>query len=179
MSDLFQSNPVAKGPIPYCLDQMSIRKNARALLEELRAAIEGVRGGDFRDLASVFEKYLFQPTDFGVEKSTQATLSLQKYWFDEKSPDAFFPAFQPIAPVYAAGVLKTLELSLGGRPAPLPIDAWWVLGYAQVELINLVTARQVTLLIATPYPPMIVMKMLLPDFTEVWTTGRGISTRKL
>jgi hypothetical protein len=172
MSDSFQSNPVAKGPIPYCLDQMSIRPNARALIEELRAGIEGVRGGGFRDLASVFEKYLFQPTDFGAEKGTQATSSLQKYWFDEKSPDAFFPAFQPIAPVYA-------ELSLGGRPAPLPIDAWWAMGYPQVELINLVTARQVTLLIATPYPPMIVMKMLLPEFTEVWTTGRGISTRKL
>ncbi len=179
MSDLFQSNPVAKGPIPYCLGQMSIRPNARALLEELRSGIESAHSNDFRELAAAFDKYLFQPTNFGAEKGTQATALLQKNWFDARSPDAFFPAFQPIAPLYAAGVLKTLELSLNGRPAPLPIDAWWVLGYAQVELINLVTARQVTLLITTPYPPIIVMKMLLPDFTEVWTTGRGISTRKL
>lgn len=177
MSASFQSNPVAKGPIPYCLDRMSIQPNGRQLLEELRGAIEHAGETEFRDLVSVFDKYLFQPTKF--ENSNLATGSLQKNWFDERSPDAFFSALQPVAPVYAAGILKTIELSLNGRPAPLPIDAWWVLGYAQFEMINLVTARQVTLLIATPFPPMTIKKMFLPDHTEVWISGRGISSRKL
>jgi hypothetical protein len=179
VSDSFQSNPVAKGPVPYCLDLMSTLPNARRLLEELRGAIESAGAAEFSDLVSVFDKYLFLPTNFDAEKRKSAISTLQKNWFDQKSPDAFFPSLQPIAPIYAAGVLKTIELSLNGRPAPLPIDAWWLLGYAEVEMINLVTARQVTLLIATPFPPLVIKKMLLPDHTEVWISGRGISTRKL
>lgn len=177
MSDT--SNPIAKGPIPYCLEKLSTQPNARTLLEELRTKIEELRSSDFRGLEQVFEKYLFEPANFGSEKSVQATKFLNKNWFDEKSSQAYFPSFQPIAPVYAAGVLKTIDLSLNGRPAPLPIDAWWIMGYSDVELINFVNSRQVTLLIATPEPPTSVRKMLLPDHTEVWRTVRGIVTHKL
>ena len=41
-------------------------------------------------------------------------------WFDRTSEDLFFPQCQPIAPIFAEGVLKTLELSLNGKGDPVP-----------------------------------------------------------
>lgn len=178
MSDLFSLSPCAKGPIPYCLDELSTHPDARTHLENLRAAVEGLRTNSFRGLERVFEKFLFEPAGFDLEKRSPATKSLEQHWFDERSPDAYFPNSQPIAPIYAAGVLKTLELSLKGKYDPIPIDAWWVIGFSHVELINLVNSRQVTLLIATPVPPHPARK-LLGDHTEAWTTVRGIVTRRL
>ena len=171
-------NSCAKGPVPYCLDELSTRPNARSQLQELQTAIEGLRADDFRGLENVFGEYLFAPASFAADKGAQAVSMLNRHWFDEKSAEAYFPSLQPIAPIYAQGVLKTLELSLSGRPAPVPIDAWWIMGYDGFELINLYNNRQVTLLIATPAPPKIIRK-LLGDRTEVWTTGRGIVTRRL
>jgi hypothetical protein len=41
-------------------------------------------------------------------------------WFDRTSEDLYFPQCQPIAPIFAEGVLKTLELSLNGKGDPVP-----------------------------------------------------------
>jgi hypothetical protein len=170
--------PCTKGPVPYCLDVVSAQPNARPLLEKLRDEIEKLRKDDFRDLEAVFEKFLFEPANFGADKSSRARSFLQRHWFNEKSPEAYFPAFQPIAPVYATGVLKTLELSLSGRPNPIPIDAWWLMGYAGVEMINFFNNRQVTLLIVTTDPP-VMDKSILGNHSEAWTTMRGLVTRRL
>jgi hypothetical protein len=179
MTDVFANAPCAKGPVLFCLDEISYRHDARALLTALRDAIEGLRASNFRGLEKVFEKFLFDPANFGANNSLQATSFLQQYWFDDRSPTAFFPSFQPMAPIYAEGVLKTLELSLGGNPDPLPIDAWWVMGLPHVELINLVNGRQVSLLIMTPMPPPAFRNKVIGDRAQAWSTVRGIVTRKI
>ena len=181
MDLMVAGNPAVKGAIPECLDEISTRPNARELMENLKKAIEGIAALDFHGLQVAFEKLLFQqiyPPSISVDKLTDY---LKRHWFDAASNEAYFPDLQPIAPVYAAGVVKTLELSLQGAPDPIPIDAWWLLGHHTIEMINLVTSRQVTLLIATPRPPISrKFRRILSDKTEAWSTGRtGITTRKI
>ncbi|MGI9411029.1 MAG: hypothetical protein ACR2OV_13200 [Hyphomicrobiaceae bacterium] len=180
MSDHHTGQPMcAKGPIPYCLDEMSHKPDARALLTKLRDEIEKLRNDDFRGLEGVFQRHLFEPADFGTERSATATVQLQKTWFDDNSTEAFFRTFQPIAPIYAAGVLKTLELSLGGQPEPLPIDSWWLMGFPSVEMVNFVSGRQVTLLILTPKSEEFAGRKLLGERAQAWSTARGIITHRL
>ena len=178
MSNPYSQNTCAKGPVPFCLEEMSKQPNARANLDSLGKAIEGLRSSNFFGLEKVFEAQLFQPTNFDPQQIAPATQSLEAHWFNENSPDAYFPDFQPIAQIYAEGVLKALELSLKGLPDPIPIESWWVMGFSRVEMINLATSRQITLLIATPAPPVIVRKMLGSQ-SEVWISGLGIVTRRL
>jgi hypothetical protein len=178
MPELLTSSPCAKGIIPYCLDEMSLRPNARENLENLRRALQAAQETDFAELERVFERWLFEPIGYAPDNRRQQVEALGRYWFDRTSPHAYFKELQPIASTYAAGVIKTLELSLYARPEPLPIYAWWIMGFARVELINLANAKQVTLLILTPEPEHVERK-LIGDRSEVWTTVRGVVTRKL
>jgi len=98
--------------------------------------------------------------------------SRSRYWFNERSTDVFFPKFQPIAPIFAEGLITTLELSLRGNPNPKPIDMWWLLDYPEVKMINLVSPTRVTLLVATPWPPNVSPREIWGEDAEAYVTGR-------
>jgi hypothetical protein len=85
---------------------------------------------------------------------------LQRYWFDQASPDAFFPGV-PVASIYAQGVIKALDLALAGSRLVVPLNAWWLLGFPEVQLLSLADVDpktgvtiggRVTLLVLTPRP---------------------------
>jgi hypothetical protein len=154
---LLISFPVAKGPIPFCLDEFSRGRGARRRIERLRDAIASI-APDFRDLSAVFSDHLLVHVFKDPQVRSRIVQQLQMHWFDDSSPQAFFPN-QRVAVIYAQGVLKTLELSLKGR-RPIPINAWWVVDLPEVRMINLADAGsdgvtvggRVTLLIMTPRP---------------------------
>jgi hypothetical protein len=158
------------------LDALSTRPDARELLQRLGDAIAGLRHIEFHGLHEVFARYLLSPV-LGGRDVAKLTEYLKDYWFDEKSGDAFFPIFQPIASIYAIGMLKTIELSLQ-EPNAKPIDSWWLLDHPSVEIINLVSRRQVTLLIATPRP-LKSPRLVWGEEAQAWATVRsGIVTAK-
>lgn len=165
--------PAIKGAIPECLDAMSRHDNARELMKRLRKEIEALRGNAFRTLTNTFAKYLFAPIYQKPKRSQAITGYLGKYWFDESSEFAHFPELQPIAPVYAEGILTTLRLSLRAKGSPTPIDAWWLIDHQSFEMINLVSKQQITLIIATPRPGLIKKARPALGETEVWTTKRS------
>jgi len=166
--------PAIKGSIPECLDAMSRHADGRALLKQLQEGIEALRGKDFDGLADAFAKNLFAPIYQDPKHARAVAAYLTKYWFDHSSPNAYFPELQPIAPTYAEGVLTTITLSLRGRGRPKPIDGWWIIDHQGFQMINLVGARQITLLIATPRPITFKdkAKPRLGE-SEVWTTKRS------
>jgi hypothetical protein len=162
--------PAFKGAIPECLDAMSRRSDARDLMKNLQGGIEALREKGFENLANAFARHMFAPIYQQTKRSRAISGYLRKCWFDESSEFAYFPALQPIAPVYAEGILTTLRLSLRAKGNPTPIDAWWVIDHQSFEMINLVSKQQITLIIATPRPGLI--KKARPGLgeTEVWTT---------
>ena len=165
--------PVAKGPVTYCLDELSTRKDARQRLDNLRVAIIGLKTKEFRGLEEVFAEHLLAHIYRGPKKKNikKVTDYLKSYWFDEKT--GAWPHFQPIAPIYANGLLKTLNASLGARrPPPIPIDSYWIVGHSCVELVTLVSPRQVTLLIATPAPVEMAPSGIWGESSEAWATAR-------
>jgi hypothetical protein len=160
---------VAKGPVPRCLDDLSVRPNARDGLLALREGILRLRDQSYRGLERVFATYLFQGF-YSAEQAEQITRHLATNWFSEAT--GWWPAFQPIAPIYAIGLLQTLDLSLAGGRTPRPIDSYWIIGHQHVELINLASPRQVTLLIATPHPPELASGGIMSESSEAWVTLR-------
>src|SRR5262249_28894981 len=109
---------------------------------------------------------------------TPANMQYLRRWFNETLPDVFFPEFQPVAPIFALGVLKTIDESLKGQPRPLPIDAWWVLDHTVFEVVTLVSKHQVPMLVATPSPSAPPVGIWSPT-ADVWTTGRrGVISRR-
>ena len=164
------NDPVAKGPVTSCLDALSVRDDARARLDELRKAIIALRPREFRGLEKVFARYLFT-SFYDKSKIRKSTHYLRTYWFDEKT--GWWPSFQPIAPIYARGLLRGLNASLARRDArPLPIDSYWIIGHDQVQVLNLVSDRQVTLLIATPPPVELAPSGIWGESSEAWVTAR-------
>jgi hypothetical protein len=160
---------VAKGPVPRCLDDLSVRPDARESLLALRQGILGLRDQSYRGLERVFATYLFRGF-YSVEQAEQITRYLATNWFSQET--GWWPAFQPIAPIYAIGLLQTLDVSLSGGGTPRPIDSYWIIGHEQVELINLANPRQVTLLIATPSPPELTSGGIMSESSEAWMTLR-------
>jgi hypothetical protein len=150
MAFVAPNDPVGKGPVTVCLDQMSTGKSARADLERLREAIVALALDDFRGLEDVFARHLL-PVAYSPDQIRRITEYLKQYWFDEAT--GWWPVFQPIAPIYAMGVIQTINASLARKGAPLPIDSYWILNHLHVEMINLASEQQVTLLICTPPPP--------------------------
>jgi hypothetical protein len=165
--------PAIKGAIPECMDTMSLRSDARALMMNLQDEIEALRDKGFANLANAFGKRLFAPIYQDLKRSRAITGYLKKYWFDESSEFAYFPGLQPIAPVYAEGILTTLRLSLRAKGSPTPIDAWWLVDRQGFEMINLVSKQQITLIISTPRPGPIMKARPQLGATEVWTTKRS------
>jgi hypothetical protein len=105
---------------------------------------------------------------------------LAKNWFSD-DPTAYFPG-QKVAQKYAEGVIRTLELSLNGKPRPVPINAWWIIqpdpdvriiNLAEVDDSGVTVSSSVTLLICTPMPPITgapSSKSLWGD-AEAWVTS--------
>lgn len=160
---------VAKGPVPRCLDDLSVRPGARESLVALRQGILGLRDQSYRGLERVFSTYLFRGF-YSAEQAEQITRYLAINWFSEAT--GWWPTFQPIAPIYAVGLLQTIDLSLSRGGTPRPIDSYWIIGHEQVELVNLASPRQVTLLIATPPPPERVSGGIMSESSEAWVTVR-------
>jgi hypothetical protein len=167
------NDSVAKGPVTICLDQISIRADARSRLEALRQAIIALAPAGYRGLEGVFAQYLF-PGFFNVDQIARLSEYLGRYWFSEAT--GWWPEFQPIAPIYATGLLHTLNTSLAPKGAPLPIDSYWILKHHQVEMLNLVSARQVTLLIATPSPVELAPSGMWSEDSQAWVTTRRAGT---
>ncbi|MGH6660568.1 MAG: hypothetical protein ACREA0_23755 [bacterium] len=176
--------PTAKGPVTYCLDELSKRPDARQRLVQLRDAIidlgskgKSGKGGGFHGLENVFAKHLLvhiyrdpkDPAKPDKERIDRVTKYLKTSWFDEET--GWWPHFQPLAPIYAHGLLKTLNASLRGSP-PMPIDSYWIIGHTTVELITLKSKVQVTLLIATPPPLDPAPKGIWGESSEAWATAR-------
>jgi hypothetical protein len=160
---------VAKGPVTRCLDDLSVRADARESLVALRQGILGLRDQSYRGLEEVFATYLF-PGFYNAGQIEHITRYLGTNWFSQAT--GWWPAFQPIAPIYAIGLLQTLDVSLAGEGTPRPIDSYWIIGHDQVELINLANPRQVTLLIATPSPPELALGGIMSESSEAWVTLR-------
>lgn len=173
MSGYVKGHSFAKGPVLHYLDEMSRRPDARTLLQQLHGGIAENSGNNFVNLHQILDQHLLSPLKVGSATIAAISDYLHKHWTDEHSADTYFPEFQPIAAIVAEGLLKTLELSLAGEPNPRPIDAWWLLDYSDVRVVNLVSPQQVTLLIKTPRPE-------LPHPTDIWSgTAEGYTTSKL
>jgi hypothetical protein len=174
-----RGHPCAKGSILYGLDQLSTAENARELMERLARAIADKATNDFSELEVTFDHYLFSPLNLEPAR-TPSNMAYLKRWFDGNLEDALFPEFQPVAPIFALGVLKTIEESLKTQPRPLPIDAWWILDHNTFQIITLVSRHQVTMLLATPRPSTIPPTAIWSPSADAWTTGRlGVVTRQL
>ncbi len=147
--------PCLKGPIPYCLEQCSKGQGAGDRLKRLSAAIRAI-APHFRGLETVFDEHLL-PLVFNEARRRAITTHLKTYWFDDSSPEAFFP-HQRVAQIYARGVLKALDVSLKGRRT-VPLNVWWIVDSEKVRLLTLAEVEKgttisstVTLLILTPRP---------------------------
>lgn len=162
------NDPCAKGPVTYCLDEISVGDDARVRLDALRQAVIDLKDNDYRGLEKVFAKKLFNKF-YNKEQIKKITGYLKNCWFDEKT--GWWPSFQPIAPIYAEGLLRALNASLRSDE-PLPIDSYWIIGHGQVELLTLVSKGQVTLLIATPPPIELAPKGVWSESSEAWVTAR-------
>lgn len=162
-------SPIAKGPATHCLDELSTGKGARKALTELRKGIASLKSKNFRGLEHVLAERLFAYfySQASIKKVTEY---LGTYWFNEEM--GWWQDLQPIAPIYAVGLLKTLDESLRGKSRPLPINSYWVIGLPSVELVTLESKAQVTLLIATPEPGKPQPRDIWGESSKVWVTAR-------
>lgn len=162
------NDPCAKGPITYCLDEMSTGKDARSRLSALADACVKLKSKNYQGLEQVFATHLLKYC-YNKEQVKKIAAYLKECWFNEKT--GWWPSFQPIAPIYAEGLLKTLNASLKPKQ-PLPIDSYWIIGHSRVELLTLISKQQVTLLIATPPPIELAPKGIWSESSEAWVTAR-------
>jgi hypothetical protein len=176
MSGIRQTNSVAKGPVLYCLEELSIRSNGRLLLEQARNAIADLASSGYRDLGHALAEHLVFPI-FGVGKKSDKFMKyLIDYWLNPDSPTCEFVEHQPVCPVFGEGLVKTIDLSLRSSTGdlPKPIDTWWIVDHPKVEMINLVNKFCVTLLVATPRPLIIAPRGILNVEAEAWSTSQSI-----
>ena len=172
MSSPALGHAFAKGAVLYGLDQISTHEDARTLLKGLYDAIKAKAYLGFKELDVTFDEYLFTPLK--MEAATAAAVSsyLKRCWFDADLKDAYFWEFQPIAPIFAVGIMRAIDKSLNGRERPLPINSWWIMDHPRVEALTLISPHQVTFLFATPRPH---QKPPAPQWgppTRAWTSGR-------
>ncbi len=159
-------DPFVKGAACQCLDMLPAQPDKMAALQ---GALLGVASSKFVGLESVLGQFLF-PLKFDPKRIGQLVRHLKECWFDPTSTTCFFPG-AAAAETYGKGLLRTLSLSMRTTP-PLPIDSYWVLDHAEFDMLNFATARQVTLLIATPRPRGAAVKgpLVGMDATEAWST---------
>jgi hypothetical protein len=147
----------AKGAICYCLDEFSKARGARSRVARLRDELAALAPA-FSGLTGVFDQYLLSHVITNAAERTRIVRHLERCWFDQTSPDAYFPGV-PVASIYAQGVIKALDLALAGRRV-VRLNAWWLLGFFQVQLVSLADVDsagetiggRVTLLVLTPRP---------------------------
>jgi hypothetical protein len=152
-----QHLPCAKGAVCHCLDEFSKGRGARPRVGRLRDAVAAL-APSYEGLTEVFNRHLLSHVITNAAERARVVAHLQQHWFEETSPDAFFPGV-PVASIYAQGVLKALDLALAGRRV-VPLNAWWLLDYPEVKLLSLADVDEagvtiggrVTLLIMTPRP---------------------------
>jgi hypothetical protein len=108
-----QHVPCAKGAICHCLDEFSKGRGARPRVGRLRDAVAALAPA-FNGLTAVFDQYLLSHVITNAAERARVVGHLQRHWFDQTSPDAFFPGV-PVASIYAQGVLKALDLALCSR----------------------------------------------------------------
>jgi hypothetical protein len=184
--------PCSKGSVCYALDEFSIGQGARARVKNLSNAIKNL-APSYAGLAETFNKYLLPYVFTSAATRERIVDHLNAFWFDPKSPRAFFPGV-PVARIYARGVLNALELSLNGKGPVVPFDAWWVLDAAEFSLLAFVkvedgvtTSNTVALLIETPRPRFKASnptskKWILGDTAEAYVTRverREVVTRRV
>lgn len=179
--------PCAKGAICFCLDEFSQGRGARARITKLRDAIAAL-APSYEGLAEVFDQYLMSHVIDDADQRQKIVAHLKKFWFDTDSKP-FFPG-EPVAKIYAEGVLQTLDLSLKGK-RPVPINAWWVLDSADLRMLNFADVKKgvtisgnVTLLIMTPRPEGggRAASPILGDVAEAYVTelqGKKVTTRRV
>lgn len=179
MGELAPSHSYAKGPVFVGLDAMSVHMNARSMLGQLATAIDARKSSNYSDLDQVFAQFIFTPLGMTEALRPEALAYLHSTWYDASSKDNFFPQDQPIGPIIGMGFLKTIDISLKGTAAPLPIDSWWLMDHTDFEVINFVSLQQVTMLVCTPRPEGAVPTAIMAPTAEAYTTGRlGVETRK-
>lgn len=182
MGPKHRDDVVAKGPVTYCLDEISVAATAREQLTALHQHIADLSSRNFQGLEAVFAKDLF-PDFYSHEQIEKLTTYLHTYWFNPIS--GWWPTQQPIAPIYAQGLLHALTVSLATPGLPRPIDSYWVVGHTHVEMITLASPRQVTLVIATPHPDAsdagLAPGGVLSASAEAWVTSRraGVSDTEI
>jgi hypothetical protein len=151
-----QHAPCAKGAICHCLDEFSKGDGAHARVSRLRDALAAL-APPFDGLTEVFNEYLLSHVIKNAAARAKVVADLEQHWFDQNSRHTFFPG-EPVASIYAPGVVKALDLALEGRPL-VPLNAWWLIGFRKVKLLSLADVDEgvtiggrVTLLILTPRP---------------------------
>ncbi len=191
MRQVPDSVPVAKGAICYCLDEISIGPGARARVQKLSDTISDL-APSYSGLVKVFDEFLVSYKFTSAATREEIAKFLSTYWFDPKSPDAFFPGV-PVARIYAKGVLQALKMSLEGKGPAVPVNSWWLLGAPKVELLSMADQQDgvtiggnVTLLIATPRPTpiqgMVTPPWILGDKAEAYVTrqrGHAVRTKRI
>jgi hypothetical protein len=175
---------VAKGPVPYCLEEISKASDARVRLDTLRTDIAAL-APSYSGLAAVFHADLLSLVYPNPADADNIKAHLERHWFDATAP--YFPG-EPVPEIYARGVLQALELSLNGTPSfrpPLEIDAWWQLDHPNVEMLTLLTpSNRLSLHILTPRPPgsgVGPSPMILGQYSTAWVTAaanRVVDTKK-
>ena len=180
------TSPVAKGPVPYCLEELSRDTDARAIFGTLQRDIMAL-APTYGGLAAVFETDLLALL-YSSAEATAIRVHLERHWFDAPAATAYFPGV-PVAEIYARGVLNALDLSLNGGPSdrpPLEIDAWWLVDHAQVEMVTVRSpgSDRLILLILTPRPPgtpAAGKTPILGPFSAAWVTADvtgAVATKK-
>ena len=169
MGCIHAGNTLAKGPVVYYLDELSKGVDAVQRLEELRNALRASREHGYKDVARTLAEHLFQPF---TARSEKLRLYLDDHWFGEAKPTLEFSDLQPIAPAYAEGLIKTIDLSLaeGHNGRPKPIDGWWIVDHPKFEILNLVNEHCIVLLIMTPRPTGIGARGIWNPAAEAWST---------
>lgn len=155
-----QGAPCAKGPVLHWLDCLSVSEGARERLTALLNAIKAL-GPSYQGLENAVDTYLAAPLDTSADLRRGVLEHLRDHWFND-NPAALFPG-QDMRVKWAEAVIKTLELSLAGRPHPIPINSWWIIistdrtvqmmNLANVNSSGVTVSSSVTLLIFTPLPP--------------------------
>lgn len=131
-----------KGAACIALDKLS---SDRGGLIALQAAIANLAPVGYRGLENALGQKLM-PVAFPPAECERLTRHLKQRWFDAESDKCYFPGVD-VARLYGEGMLKTIELALTSN---LPIDTWWSRDHGTVEMLNLPTPRQITLVIGTP-----------------------------
>jgi hypothetical protein len=87
-------------------------------------------------------------------------------WYEE-GPDGLWPWLQPIYPVLAAGLIKTIEIA---QQANLPVDTYWISAAYEVEVHVAQSPQQVTRVVMTP--PTYAATRNRTQLVNIWSVRR-------